>query len=57
MARKKRRKKAKRAWALVTRTQAILCGIDFGEVGCPLGLSPQKLREARKRLKKRLKKK
>ena len=50
---KKRKKGPKRAWALVTRSQAIRCGIDFGEVGCPLRLSPAELRKARRKLKRK----
>ena len=54
MAKRKGKKKGpKRAWALVTRAQAISAGIDFGETGCPLGLSPYELRQARKRRKKK----
>ena len=45
----KKRKKAKKAWAMITRAQAIRAGIDFGRTGCSLGLGPAELRKARRK--------
>lgn len=47
---KKKRARSKRAWAMITKAQAIRAGIDFGRVGCSLGLSPAELRKARRKV-------
>lgn len=51
MAKKRKKKGPKKAWARVTRAQAVRLGLTFGEVGCELGLSKATLRKARKSLK------
>ena len=49
MAKKGKKKGPKKAWARVTKAQAIQAGLTFGETGCELGLTKYALRAARRK--------